>query len=125
MESSMPNRIRGEAGLIAGGKNFRLLLTLGALAEIEDGLGLADLTGIAGRLKQARASDLAIVAAALLRGGGCDISPAEVLRLPCDLGALVEAVTAAFDRAGLSREARSEAGELCDPFPGTPGSASG
>ena len=37
----MPNRIRGEVELIAGGRAYRLLLTLGALAEIEDVLGIA------------------------------------------------------------------------------------
>ena len=31
----MPNRARGEAELVAGGKSYCLLLTLGALAEIE------------------------------------------------------------------------------------------
>jgi hypothetical protein len=98
----MPNRIRGEAELIAGGRAYRLLLTLGALAEIEDGLGLANLSEVGVRLKSVRASDLAIVTAALLRGGGHDTTPAEVLRLPCDLGALVAAVTDAFDAAGLS-----------------------
>ena len=98
----MPNRVRGEAALEAGGRQYRLLLTLGALAEIEDGLGLEDLNGVAARMKQPRAADLAIVAAALLRGGGHDMCPAEVLRLPCDLGALMRAVTAAFDHAGLA-----------------------
>jgi hypothetical protein len=117
----MPNRIRGEAELLAGGKSFRLLLTLGALAEIEDGLGLEDLGQIASRLRHAHAGDLAIVTAALLRGGGHEITPADVLRLPCDLGALVRAVSAAFDRAGLGE---SEAGETHAPFPGTPGSNS-
>ena len=97
----MPNRIRGEAELNAGDRQYRLLLTLGALAEIEDGLGLADLSQVASRLKAVRAADLAVVAAALLRGGGHDIAPDEVLRLPCDLGTLVAAVTAAFDAAGL------------------------
>jgi hypothetical protein len=115
----MPNAIRGEAGLVAGGTSYRLLLTLGALAEIEDGLGLADLTQIAPRLKQARAADLAVVVAALLRGGGHDLSPADVLKLPCDLGALVTAVTEAFDRAGLGGE--SSAG----PFAGAISSPSG
>jgi hypothetical protein len=98
----MPNRIRGEAALIAGDRTWRLLLTLGALAEIEDGLGLADLSEVATRLKAVRAADLAVVAAALLRGGGHDLTPADVLRLPCDLGALIAAVTQAFDAAGLS-----------------------
>src|SRR5579872_4370753 len=97
----MPNRIRGEAELIAGGRSYRLLLTLGALAEIEDGLGLENLSEISTKLRTARAADLAIVAAALLRGGGHDVTPADVLRLPCDLAALVYAVTRAFDAAGL------------------------
>ena len=112
----MVNRARGEAALEAGGRQYRLLLTLGALAEIEDGLGLDDLAGVAARLKAVRAADLAIVAAALLRGAGHDLCPAEVLRLPCDLGALTRAVTDAFDAAGLKAGAGEAQGE--GPFPG-------
>lgn len=116
----MPNRIRGEAELMAGGRSYRLLLTLGALAEIEDGLGLESLADVSLRLKKVRAADLAIVAAALLRGGGHEVAPADVLRLPCELGALVEAVTSAFRAAGLSP---SEGGGV--PFAGATGSRSG
>jgi hypothetical protein len=116
----MVNRARGEAMLAAGGRQYRLLLTLGALAEIEDGLGLDDLSGVAARLKQTRAADLAIVAAALLRGGGHDMCPADVLRLECDLGAMVAGVTAAFENAGL---ARGEEGPRGGPFPGSASSA--
>jgi hypothetical protein len=111
----MANRIRGEAELLAGGKTYCLLLTLGALAEIEDGLGLEDLSQISARLKHPRAADLAIVAAALLRGGGHELSPADVLRLPCDLGSLAAAVAAAFTRAGL----REGEGNDTGPFAGT------
>jgi len=118
----MVNRVRGEALLEAGGRQYRLLLTLGALAEIEDGLGLDDLSQVAARLAHTRAADLAIVAAALLRGGGHEMCPAEVLRLPCDLGALVQAVTEAFARAGLSAEAGEAKGG--GPFPGSGSSAS-
>lgn len=96
------NKIRGEAGLVVGGTTYRMLLTLGALAEIEDGLGLADLGKIGERMKAMRAGDLAIVAAALLRGGGHDMTPDAVLALPCELGALVQAVTEAFD-GGIPR----------------------
>ena len=71
-----------------------------------------------------RAGDLAIVAAALLRGGGHDLAPADVLRLPCDLGALVRAVTEAFDAAGLAAGGEGE-GERTAPFAGAPGSSSG
>ena len=115
----MPNRIRGEAALVAGGKTYRLLLTLGALAEIEDGLGLSNLSEVATRMKTVRAADLAVVAAALLRGGGHALEPADVLRLPCDLGALVAAVTDAFDAAGL--EPSREAGDIPHPFAGATG----
>jgi len=116
------NRVRGEAGLVAGGRSYRLLLTLGALAEIEDGLGLSNLSDVASRLAQSRASDLAIVAAALLRGGGHEMNPADVLRLPCDLGALVAAVSEAFDAAGLAGKSGGE--KDAAPFPGAPGSNS-
>lgn len=108
------NKVRGEAELPAGGKSYRLLLTLGALAEIEDGLGLTNLSEVAQRLAQARAADLAIVAAALLRGGGEEMTPADVLRLPCDIGVLTTAVIAAFDAAAI----RTSGGGGTAPFPG-------
>jgi hypothetical protein len=109
------NKIRGEAELLAGGKSYRLLLTLGALAEIEDGLALTNLSEVASRLSQARASDLAIIAAALLRGGGAEMTPADVLRLPCDIGALTTAVIAAFDAAAI----RTNGGGGTAPFAGS------
>jgi hypothetical protein len=112
----MANRVRGEAELSVGGKTYRLLLTLGALAEIEDGLGLDDLTEVAGRLKKVRAADLAIVAAALMRGGGHDVSPADVLRLPCELADLAQAVAASFSRAGLETGGEDTP---ASPFAGT------
>lgn len=119
----MVNAQRGEAALIADGRSFRLVLTLGALADIEDGLGLDDLAQIGPRLKKARASDLAIVAAALLRGGGHDVCPADVLRMTCDLTDLVEAVSRAFARAGLGAphgdtEAEAVAEDRRVPFVG-------
>lgn len=118
----MPNKARGEAALTCGGTHYRLLLTLGALAEIEDGLGLNDLSQVATRLKTLRAADLAIVAAALLRGGGHNIFPADVLKLTCDLGALVTAVRETFEAAGLSDQPTGEGTE--PPFAGSAGSNS-
>jgi Phage tail tube protein, GTA-gp10 len=103
----MANRARGEVELEAGGRVFRLRLTLGALAEIEDGLSLDDLSQVEARLKKLRAADLAIVAAALMRGGGHEIAAVEVLHMAVDLAALVQAVTAAF---ASSTEAESESG---------------
>lgn len=114
----MANHARGEAELQAGGKAYRLCLTLGALAEIEDGLALNDLSEIETRLKHLRAADLAIVLAALLRGGGHDISPVEALRLPADLPAIVKAITAAFSFGGAA-ETHTE--KSAGPFPGAAG----
>ncbi len=116
----MPNKIRGEAEFVAGSTTYRLLLTLGALAEIEDGLGLANLAEVSKRLAQARAQDFAIVAAALLRGGGHEIAPGEVLALPCDLGTLIQAVRDAFDAAALTQTE----GVASGPFAGAPSSSS-
>lgn len=104
----MANKQRGDVELSAGGRAYTMRLTLGALAEIEDGLGLHDLSEIETRLKNLRASDLAIVAASLLRGGGHDVSPADVMRLPADIGVLVRAVTLAFAMAGDTTEGAEE-----------------
>jgi hypothetical protein len=126
MEGIKMNRIRGEAELIASGKSHRLLLTLGALAEIEDGLSLANLAEIGPRLKQMRAADLAIVAAALLRGGGHDVTPADVLRLPCVLSEVARAVADAFAFAGVTEpDAATARGEGTPvPFVGSASSRS-
>lgn len=97
----MVNRIRGEAELCVGNKRWPLLLTLGALAQIEDELGLENLSAIGPRLCHTRAADLAIVTAALIRGGGGAMTAADVLALPCPLGLLMAGITEAFARAGL------------------------
>ncbi|GAA0548079.1 hypothetical protein FHS83_000949 [Rhizomicrobium palustre] len=113
----MTNAIRGEAALECGGVRYTLLLTLGALADIEEGLGLSDLSHIGARLKQARACDIAVIAAALLKGGGHHLSPQDVLCLPLDLGSLLAAIATAFARAGLSKEpGENTAGPFAGPI---------
>jgi hypothetical protein len=116
----MANRVRGDAELDAAGRRYTLRLTLGALAEIEDGLSLDDLSGIEARLKNLRAADLAIVLAALIRGGGTEMSAADALRIPAALPEIVRAVGEAFAAGGGGAEGISSG-----PFPGTPGSHSG
>jgi hypothetical protein len=118
----MTNAIRGEAALEAGGTRYRLLLTLGALADIEEGLGLSDLAELGPRLKQVRASDIAVITAALCKGGGHDITPAQVQQLPIDLGTLMIAIGLAFERAGIPN---TQAETASSPFVGTHSSLSG
>jgi hypothetical protein len=76
----MANRHRGEIDAELGGQSYRLCLTLGALAEIEDVYGGEDLIAIAERFETGRisASDALCVIGAGLRGGGNPLSNAEV-----------------------------------------------
>jgi hypothetical protein len=91
----MPNRRRGEVALDLGSRRFTLCLTLGALAELEDAFGVADLGALSERFASGRLSsrDLLAVLACALRGGGHPLSDAEVAALPLDGG--LEAVARA------------------------------
>lgn len=64
------NGVRGEARVRLAGEERTLCLTLGALAEIETGLGIEGLAALAERMRTLSARDLMVVLAALLRGGG-------------------------------------------------------
>lgn len=68
------NGARGESAVMLGGERRRVCLTLGALAEIETGLGVDGLAAVAERMKALSARDLMVVLAAVLRGGGEDVS---------------------------------------------------
>jgi hypothetical protein len=80
----MANRRRGEVPLQLGDKRYTLCLTLGALAELEDAFGVDDLMALAERFGTGRLSsrDLLQLLAVALRGGGHDVSDAEVATLP-------------------------------------------
>ncbi len=85
----MPNLHRGEIEATIGGVPRRLVLTLGALAELEAAFGAEDLVALAERFGTGRlkARDLARVIGAGLRGAGEAISDDEVARLSVDGGA--------------------------------------
>jgi hypothetical protein len=84
----MPNRRRGEVALDLGGARYTLCLTLGALAELEDAFGVEDLMALAERFGTGRLSsrDLLRLLAVALRGGGHEMSDAEVASLPLSDG---------------------------------------
>jgi tail tube GTA-gp10-like protein len=85
----MPNRHRGEIEAEIGGIKRRLVLTLGALAELEAAFGAADLTALAERFGSGRLSarDLTAIIGAGLRGAGEAIGDDEVARLSAQGGA--------------------------------------
>jgi len=64
------NAARGEVGLDVSGEIYPICLTLGALAEIETGLGCDTLSELDVRMRNLSAADLVLVLRALLRGGG-------------------------------------------------------
>ena len=93
------NGARGEVVAVLAGAERRLCLTLGALAEIETGLGLEGLSGLAERMRTLSARDLTVVLAALLRGGGERALAGELDRAPVDPREAAEAVARAFAAA--------------------------
>ena len=85
----MANAHRGEIDAELGGKTYTLVLTLGALAEIECAYGGEDLIAIAERFEQGKitATDAIRVIGAGLRGAGAAISNDEVAAMTVAGGA--------------------------------------
>jgi hypothetical protein len=79
----MPNHHRGEIAAELGGARRKLVLTLGALAELESAFGAGDLIALAERFGSGRlkARDLIRIIAAGLRGAGEAVSDEEVSRM--------------------------------------------
>jgi hypothetical protein len=114
----MPNLHRGEIEAEIGGARRRLVLTLGALAELEAAFGADDLVALAERFGSGRlkARDLTRIIAAGLRGAGEDVSDDEVSRMAVAGGAAgyvriaAELITATF--GGDERDAEQSARPL-------------
>ena len=83
------NRRRGEIAATIDGRERRLCLTLGALAELEDAFGAEDLNALAERFSAGRfsARDLVRVIGAGLRGAGEQVDDAEVAAMTAEGGA--------------------------------------
>lgn len=101
----MPNRHRGEIGAELGGRQRTLVLTLGALAELETAFGADDLVALAERFGSGRASarDLIRIIGAGLRGAGESIADDEVAVMTVEGGVAgfvkiaAELIAATFD----------------------------
>ncbi|MEZ5957923.1 MAG: GTA-gp10 family protein [Hyphomonadaceae bacterium] len=90
------NRARGEVLLAVDGRDLRLCLTLGALAELEAAFDVISLAELAERLAHLTAADLIVVLAALAKGGGETLSTAELAGARIDPKAAASAVAEAF-----------------------------
>ena len=85
----MPNHHRGEIEAEIGGRKRILVLTLGALAELEAAFGEGDLVALAARFANGRMSarDLIRIIGAGLRGAGESVTDDEVARMAAPNGA--------------------------------------
>lgn len=109
----MPNTHRGEIAADLGGRRRTLVLTLGALAELESAFGASDLMALAERFGTGRLSarDLVRIIAAGLRGAGETVSDDDVAAMTVNGGAAgyvrvaADLIAATFDGAPVS-EAR-------------------
>ncbi|MFV0298261.1 MAG: gene transfer agent family protein [Hyphomicrobiaceae bacterium] len=83
------NRRRGEIAAELGGRQVKLCLTLGALAELEDAFAADDLAALVARFSTGKlsATDMIRVIGAGLRGAGEEISNNEVGELDVEGGA--------------------------------------
>lgn len=79
----MTNAVRGEIEARLDGKTYTLCLTLGALAELESGMGASDLVGMAQRFEAGRLSarDILRIIGCGLRGAGHALSDDEISRM--------------------------------------------
>jgi hypothetical protein len=103
----MPNKHRGEIAAELGGRQHTLVLTLGALAELESAFGADDLVALAERFGSGRLSarDLSRIIGAGLRGAGEAVTDDEVAAMTAEGGAAgfvkiaAELIAATFDDA--------------------------
>lgn len=90
------NAARGEVLLSIDGRERRLCVTLGALAELEAAFDVVSLSELAERLAQLTAGDLIAVLASLTAGGGEPLTAAELALARIDPKAAAVAVAEAF-----------------------------
>ncbi|MGV6871735.1 gene transfer agent family protein [Pseudochelatococcus sp. B33] len=111
----MVNRRRGEIAATLDGKTYRLVLTLGALAELEDAFGVADLAALGERLATGRLSarDIVRILEAGLGGAGESV---DVAGLPVAAALSEYARAVAELLAATFGEAEPVADPLADPL---------
>jgi hypothetical protein len=85
----MINSARGEAEIVVGGEPRVMRLTLGALAALETELNAGGLAALAERFESGSfgARDLVALLGAGLRGGGWQVSDADVAEMEIEGGA--------------------------------------
>ena len=83
------NRRRGEVAATLDGREMKLRLTLGSLAELETAFAVDDLGALVARFASGKlsATDMVRIIGAGLRGAGATVSDDEVRAMHCEEGA--------------------------------------
>jgi hypothetical protein len=113
----MINRRRGEISARLDGKDYRLCLTLGALAELEAAFETQDINALIERFSTGRLSarDMTAVIGAGLRGGGNELNDEQVRTMQSEDGAVGFAQIVAELLAVTFGEASGEAQGAANP----------
>lgn len=93
------NRARGEVLLAIDGRERKLCVSLGALAELEAAFDAVSFADLGERLAQLSAADLIVVLSALTAGGGEPMTTAQLASAQIDPRAAANAVAQAFQAA--------------------------
>jgi hypothetical protein len=124
----MANKHRGEIEARLDGESWRLCLTLGALAELEQAFGDEDMLALAARFETGRISarDCVRIIGAGLRGAGHEVSDARVATMKADGGAAAfVAIVAALLNATFSAPGDTGGGRATVATDAVAGSAAG
>jgi hypothetical protein len=107
---TVANKQRGEVTIKGPeGKEYKLCLTLGAIAQIEEGLGVESLTKIDEVMSKARMRDVLTIFVALLNGGGNkEITSKDMIDWDVSIKDLMEVIRQCFNAAGFEEEQAEE-----------------
>lgn len=107
------NPQRGEVTVTGpGDKEFKLCLTLGAIAQIEEELGLESLVDIDKVMKKPSMKHLLIIFVALLNGGGhIEITKKDMIAWDISFKNLMNSVQEAFSAAGFTDDGDEDTDE--------------
>ena len=121
----MANARRGEIEACLNGKTWKLCLTLGALAELEQAFGDDDMLALAQRFEKGRlsATEAVRILGAGLRGAGHDISDEEVKSMRTESGVfgivdiVARLLSATFGMPGAAVQGNDQRPEVRTPDP--------
>lgn len=80
----MANKIKGEVNFRIGGQDYPCTLSIGALAELSEALGIETFDEMGARIARLGPKDVPKIVTAILRGNGHEIDTVALNRLSLD-----------------------------------------